>query len=355
MAENESEGESSVSEEAVQEKKVPEKPSPKKIENPAVEKAGSKAAVSKPGFFSNATAAIRNDYLTNYRRNCFIVFVFALLLLGGIAFNYFRHGELFRKDISLQGGVSITISRGDLDRTAMLNALSKDYPKSDINVRELQSVGVNTGIVIESSDLSEQQIIPSINSNFENLHLTASDYTVQMMSATLGQAFFRQTIFSVLIAFGLMALTVFIYFRIPIPSFFVVLCAFLDVIGTVFVISLSNMRISSAGISALLVLIGYSVTTDILLTARALHGRYATLNENIMLALRTGMNMTLTTIAALLAAYVFAESELIKQIMLIMIIGLCFDMVFTWFMNVGILRIYLDRRESAQKAKHNQN
>jgi len=119
--------------------------------------------------------------------------------------------------------------------------------------------------------------------------------------------------------------------------------------GTIFVIALFNMRLSTAGISALLVLIGYSVTTDILLTARSINGRYDNLEENIMLAFRTGANMTLTTIVALLAGYFIAESELIRQIMLIMVIGLCFDMVFTWFMNVGILRMYLDSRKKAER------
>ncbi|MEM3370917.1 MAG: hypothetical protein QXW00_02680 [Candidatus Woesearchaeota archaeon] len=290
---------------------------------------------------------LKNAYLKNYRRNFYVTVVFAVLLLIGIAGIYLARGELFRKDISLKGGVAVTLSKSEIGRGSVLEALQKVYPNTDVNVRELQSAGITTGLVIESSELSAEQIIKVLEQEMPNLK--NSDYTVQIVSPALGASVFRQIIVSIVIAFALMALTVFLYFRIPIPSLFVVMCAFLDVVGTIFVISIFDMRMSTAGISALLVLIGYSVTTDILLTARALKGRYETLDENIMLAFRTGMDMTLTTIIALLAAYFIAESELIKQIMLIMLIGLCFDMIFTWFMNVGILRMYLESKGKTNK------
>jgi preprotein translocase subunit SecF len=308
-------------------------------------------ANKKTGLFSRVKTAVRDDYLKNYKRNLVIVAVFAAILLFALAFNFLRTGELFKRDISLKGGVAITLSRPDAELAEVQAAILNDYPNSDINLRLLKSAGISTGILIESSDLTGEQIISSIKSNMAALNLVDTDYTVETMGASLGAAFFRQTVVSILLAFALMALTVFIYFKVPIPSLFVVLCAFFDLVGTIAVISFSGIRISSAGVAALLVLIGYSVTSDILLTARVLHGRYDTINENVLLALKTGMTMTLTTIASLLAGYIFAESEVIKQIMLIMVIGLCFDMIFTWLMNVGILRMYVERKEKAHSAK----
>jgi preprotein translocase subunit SecF len=309
------------------------------------------SAASKKGFFPGICTAVRKDYLKNYKRNLSVVLVFGLLMLGFLVFNYFSTGELFKRDISLKGGVSITISRTDLSSSSVETALRNEYPAADINVRMLTSVGSVTGVVIESSDLSSEQMMAALETGLSPYLLKKSDYTIESMGSALGEAFFKQTMVSVLIAFVLMALTVFLYFKIPIPSLFVVLCAFFDIVGTITVIVLSGLRVSSAGVSALLILIGYSVTTDVLLTARVVKGKLSTIDENVLNALRTGINMTLTTVVSLLAGFIIAESDVIKQIMLIIMIGLCFDMLFTWVMNVGILRIYMERKEQKARAQ----
>ena len=158
---------------------------------------------------TNLIKLLRQDYLRNYRRNFYITIIFAVLLLVGTAGIYFVRGELFRKDISLKGGVAITLTRSDLGRDEILNLLLKQYPNSDVNVRELQSAGITTGLVIESSELSAEQIIDVLNQNLSGLK--NSDYTVQIVSPALGASVFRQIIISIMVAFALMALTVFLY------------------------------------------------------------------------------------------------------------------------------------------------
>jgi len=54
--------------------------------------------------------------------------------------------------------------------------------------------------------------------------------------------------------------------------------------------------------------------------------------------------MTLTTVTAIVVAYLFSQSAALSQIMLILIIGLLMDVLNTWVQNAGILRLYLERR-----------
>ncbi|MCX6710167.1 MAG: hypothetical protein NTV63_04435 [Candidatus Woesearchaeota archaeon] len=302
------------------------------------------------GFFNSLRDKAREIYIKQYKALLVIVLIIGFSLIGILLFNFARTGEFFQRDISLKGGVSVTISRADIGSDAVESALSASYPKSDINVRLLKSAGASTGIAIESSDLSSEQIISSLNSNLGK-NIKSSEYNVDMIGSSLGEAFFRQTIQAIIFAFILMAVTVFLYFRIPIPSFFVVWCAFLDIVSTIAVVSIFGIRMSTAGIAALLVLIGYSVSSDILLTARVVKGKNSSVIDNVFTALGTGLTMTWTTIAALLAGFFMADSEVIKQIMLIMIIGLVFDSLYTWIMNVSILRIYMEKREKAEIEK----
>ena len=76
--------------------------------------------------------------------------------------------------------------------------------------------------------------------------------------------------------------------------------------------------------------------------------------ERVYGAIRTGMTMTLTTLAALVVSLFFVQSEVIKQIMIILLIGLIVDMIMTWIMNVGILRLYLEKKEQKKSGVHGQ-
>jgi preprotein translocase subunit SecF len=145
-----------------------------------------------------------------------------------------------------------------------------------------------------------------------------------------------------------MAIVVFITFRSPSPVFAVILCAFSDIIVTLAIFNLTGIKLGKGGIAAFLMLIGYSVDTDILLSTKVLKRKGGTLMERIYSAMGTGLAMNITTIVAVTAAIIFTQSEIIRQIMLILIIGLLVDMFNTWVQNVGILRLYMERKHHGQ-------
>ena len=130
---------------------------------------------------------------------------------------------------------------------------------------------------------------------------------------------------------------------------YVVLAVFSTTLETLAIISLMDVKLATAGIAALLMLIGYSVDTDILLTTRALQRREGMLMDRVYGAMKTGVTMTLTALVTTLIAYILSDSDVIRQIMLILTIGLLFDFVNTWVQNVGILRWYLEKKEASNE------
>ena len=111
---------------------------------------------------------------------------------------------------------------------------------------------------------------------------------------------------------------------------------------TLTVFNLLGFKISSAGIIAFLMLIGYSVDTDILLTNRVLRRHDESLNKKIWGAFKTGMTMTLTSLLAVVFALIIVGSFsiVLTQIFTILTIGLFFDMFNTWVTNVSIIKWY---------------
>ena len=162
----------------------------------------------------------------------------------------------------------------------------------------------------------------------------------------MSESFYKQLLVAISVAFFLMAIVVFIIFRTIAPSAAVIFSAFADILMTLATVNIIGFKISSAGIVAFLMLIGYSVDTDILLTSRVLKRSEGTLNERIYSAFKTGMTMTLTAVFSILAALLVVKSfsPVLTQIFTILLIGLCFDILNTWVTNVSLLKWYVERK-----------
>jgi preprotein translocase subunit SecF len=140
-----------------------------------------------------------------------------------------------------------------------------------------------------------------------------------------------------------MAIVIFVAFRTFVPAVAVVLSAFADMVMTAAAMNIVGIPLSLGTLAALLMLIGYSVDSDILLTNRVLK-RQGKLNEKLAGAFRTGIIMTSTTLAAAAAMFIvawFGSVLILMEISAVLLIGLVFDVMNTWLTNVGILKWYV--------------
>jgi preprotein translocase subunit SecF len=139
---------------------------------------------------------------------------------------------------------------------------------------------------------------------------------------------------------------IYLYIIDSMPSFMMILCAFADIVMTVVVVDLLGMTLSLAGIIAFLMLIGYSIDTDILMTTRLLVEKEGTKNQRLFGAFKTGMMMTLTAVAAVGASLLIIQnmSTTLHQIFTIVLIGLFFDIINTWITNASLLKWYVEAK-----------
>lgn len=285
-------------------------------------------------------SSIFEIYDTEYKKLMLIPIGLLLISFIILGVRYFNTGEFINKGVSIKGGVSVTIPTTDLNANDAELFLTSRFPTSDIVTRTISSSGVQSAIIVEASDIDENLLKTSLESQY---NLNNGDYTLEITGSSLGETFYKQIIIAIIFAFIFMGLVVYIYFRTLVPSAAIMLAAFSDMIITLAVISLLDIRITTAGIAAFLMLIGYSVDTDILLTTRVLKRTEGTIMDRVISALKTGMTMNVTTIAAVTVALFVSTSEVIKQIMIILLIGLFADIINTWIQNVGLLRLYLER------------
>ncbi len=299
-------------------------------------------------FKNNLKNKVKHIYETKYKFLMLITFTILVLALVQIGLQYALTGDFVNKGITLKGGSTITIVKTDINTAELDSFLKNKFPKSeisDISVRTITSAGKVASIAIDSDAQEEKQINALLDAVVKKEGLSKEDYSIEVMGSSLGDSFFRQTMVAIAIAFLLMCVVVFAYFRTPAPSLMVVFCAFSDMVVPLALFNLTGMKLSTAGVAAFLMLVGYSVDTDMLLTARVLKRKEGSVIERIYGAIKTGLTMTFTTIAAVVVALIFVQSEVIKQIMLILFFGLLTDIVMTWIQNVGLLRMWLERKE----------
>ncbi len=277
-------------------------------------------------------------YDKNYKKLLVIPIVMLMLSIGVISYKYSTTGDFVDKDISLKGGITITAPYKDIDVPNLNAYLSSEFPGSDISIRTLTKLGEKTELAISSSDIGSNELLNSLKARLGDL-----DYGVEEMGSSLGKSFFRETFIAILFAFLFIGIVVFFYFRQPIPSLAIVLSAFSNMVVTLAVINLMGVKLSTAGVAAFLMLIGYSVDTNILLSTNVLKRKGGEVIDRIFNGMKTGLAMTSTTVTAIVIAYIFSQSAALSQIMLILIIGLLMDVLNTWVQNAGILRLYLER------------
>ena len=259
--------------------------------------------------------------------------VISIAVLG---YSLAKDGQVLKRDVELSGGKVIEVEVGNIDLQKVQSAL----PYASIRLVS----GIKKSILVQFPfEMNEQTV-------FENLKSVAEikgNPNFRTIEPLLGDIFFQQTQLALVIAFIFMSIVVFILFRSFVPSIAVVLSAITDIIGTMGVMNLAGIELSLPVVAALLTLIGYSVDTDILLTSRLLKSGSLSVDEipdRIDGAMKTGLTLTFTALAALAALYLIANSSVLHGISLVLIIGLVIDIFATWFTNTGILRWWLLKR-----------
>ncbi len=269
----------------------------------------------------------------------FIILIIAIIFLF---VNYSTTGSFVNKGISLKGGTSISIISSDIKSLELQTSINYE---GEINVRTLSGAGKQIGLIIEIDSTEDSKINPVINQLKNEFDIKEDQITIETIGSSLGSSFFKETIIAIIFAFIFMGIVVFLYFRSIVPSSSIVLAAISDIIITLAVVNIIGIKLSTAGIAAFLMLIGYAVDTNILLSTKVLKKKEGSVNARIRSAMKTGFMMTLTTITAIIIALIFSQSPVITQIMTIVLIGLIVDMMNTWVQNAGILKLYVERKK----------
>jgi preprotein translocase subunit SecF len=273
------------------------------------------------------------------------VIILALISLG---VTYLSTGSPVKLGIEFTGGTLITVpGMGSEESVAKEFA---DYPLVDIR-------DIGNRYMIQFGPMSDSQY--SALAKLANERFDSPD--IRHMGPIYSKELQYQVARYLPLSFIFMAIVVFVVFRQIVVSTMVVLCALADILIAAASMNLTGVELSLGTVAALLMLIGYSVDTDILLSMRVLK-RKGDVDEKIKGAMGTGLTMAGTTIAAVIALIIisnflylivpsFTRMDIIADMSTVLIFGLAADVFNTWVTNAQGLRWYLGRPKMSARGQ----
>jgi preprotein translocase subunit SecF len=265
------------------------------------------------------------------------IIILALISLGA---TYLATGSPVKLGIEFTGGTLVTVPSSQSEEVVAEQFAS--YPMVDIR-------NIGSRYMLQFGPMSESQyadLVKLVNTKFESPE-------IRHIGPIYSQELQAQVIRYLPLSFLLMAIVVFLVFREPIVSLLIVVSALADILTAAASMNLTGVQLSLGTVAALLMLIGYSVDTDILLSMRVLK-RKGSVEEKIIGAMGTGLTMAGTTIGAVISLIIvsnflyliipsFTRMDIIADMSAVLIFGLAADVFNTWVTNAQGLRWYLNR------------
>ncbi len=257
------------------------------------------------------------------------VLTLSLIVLGVPLSRDFKGGSLIRVE-----GPENVLEVGPVE-IAIENLLSGD---ADVKI-------IEKGLDIETDNVlgeSEKLLVKGMFS--QQFGISENAVTIQTMSATITSLHSEQARNAVIGAFVAMGIIIFIAFRRRITVGAILLAVGLDILGVFGCMALFGVKLSLASVAGLLMLIGYAVDTNILLTTRVLKRVGGEPRERVVDAMRTGLMMSGSTLTPLFALNLLTTAPPLYELTAVLIFGIFIDIFNTWFLNAAIISRYVERQ-----------
>ncbi len=265
-----------------------------------------------------------------------IIFVLSLVVLFS---NFLKTGDFILRDIDLKGGTLINVqTTSSLDTSGIEKQLITKYGSAFVsNIQSATGYGIE--IQVEKSVDVNDVIV-----ELKNLGVVVTSFTSESIGSFLGNLFFEQVVSVLAIGFLLMSFVILLIYKNPVTSFSIVFASLANILTTLAVTSLLGIKISFAGFAALLMLIAYTVDTNIVLTNKVLKSSPDSFRTQYKKALSTGLTLIATITLTMLVVLLFSPSKLLVNVSQILVIGFIFDLPYTWIFNSSMLEWWVNRR-----------
>jgi preprotein translocase subunit SecF len=265
-----------------------------------------------------------------------ILLLFSVAVLGS---RYVSTGDWFDRSIELRGGTLLTIKTQDVVSSASIESVLGDQ-FGEVIVRGMRGFGEYGATIQVDSSIDYKAVLEKLKAG----GIKVTDFSIENTGSSLSSLFWSQAQISIILAFVFMWIITFIVFKKVATSMTTIFTAVSDMVITLAFMNIFGIQFTLASLGALLMMLGYSVDTDIMLNSRILKDQGGEVGERVGGAIKTGLTMTATSMAAVGAILLAPVPAALIGIASVLFIGLAADIVNTWMFNSVMLRWYYETK-----------
>lgn len=274
-----------------------------------------------------------------------IPLVLAAIFGGTIAYHWNSTGNPVPLSMEFAGGSFVRIQNiGSLTQTqasAFQNKFQDDFTAPNPNIHL-----IDDGIEIETSedlletggDQTPEDMIRTILSEIGVD--SASQINIESMGSIITRLYKSQARNAAIAAIVIMAIVLFISLRDLTTVGNILIVIGLDFLGILGGMVVLDIPLSLASMAGVLLIFGYAVNTNILLSTNILKKKGDSPRIRAGKAMSTGIKMSSTSATAILALNLLTSAPELYQLSAVLIIGILVDMINTWFLNSGLILMH---------------
>ncbi len=274
-----------------------------------------------------------------------------------LALNWYTDGNPVPLGMDFQGGSLISVDNIERPESDQLNNLKSSFleelpPGTEVEIRTSED-----GIQIETTEVYlDNQEIADFNEwmrgELTNLGISGNPtINVESMGSTITDIYVTQSRNAAIAAMIAMAIILFISLRRYTVVGGILLVIGMDFLGILGAMALFNIQLTRASMAGILLIFGYAVNTNILLSTNIIKRKGGTDRERAGNAMSTGMKMSTTSAAAMIALNLVTTAPELNQISAVIAIGILVDMVNTWLLNSGLIIRHQESEEDKYHAR----
>ena len=260
-----------------------------------------------------------------------------IISLIGIYQVYSKTGDFFLRDIDLKGGTSLTLLFNRTLSTEEIEPILKKQIENFILSSSKTAEGYTSITILTEESLNASTIIETLNSN----GFYPVEYSIEFVGPELGSAFFLQVSILLTIAYILLFLTNMIIYKRLIIAATIILSSLANLVAVFGIMNLLNQKISFAGFSSILMLIAFTIDSNVILATKILSGKIEEFYDQYKKGLITCLTIDIGLIISMLIVLAFSNSSFLINIAQIQTIGFVVDILNTWILNAAIIEVVL--------------
>lgn len=247
------------------------------------------------------------------------------------------------------------ISNPQLAKEKSVQALELLRPKIAIPDFSIFSENQIVALARESLTNAQNQFNLELQNavlSFLNVAPENARFSFRTVGSALGNAFWQNAVYVVFIGLVLVTIVIFLFFREFYPTLGILLAVVIDIIVALAGMAVLGIPLSLTTLPALMMLIGYAVDTEILLSVRLFKTKSGGSNEErTWESFKTGLTMTATTLGTLLVMLVFSyytQITVVFEISAVLFFGLLGDVVTSWLLNAPMLLNHANHKQGVR-------